>query len=242
MKTAMHLETYQPIIDKYKATLASLCDQAFIQQRPVIIVMDGWTATGKEKIIECLIGGLDPDRTAWHKMEAPQGDETAHHFLWRYWLRLPPAGQVATFTGSWYRRVLHDRVEGICTGNKLKRAFREINQFERQNTDFGTILIKFWMQINHTEQSARYQAQRDDHPGGDTGDEEVWYDLLNRRSYEQAANEMLLKTSTPEATWTIVPADSENYACLHVLQTAAYNLSRELNFYPSLSEPSLSDG
>lgn len=237
MESPINLEMYQPIIEKYKAALATLCNQAFIQQRAVIIVIEGWTATGKERILECLTGGLDPDRTSRHTMEAPQGEEVAHHFLWRYWLRLPPAGQVATFKGSWYRHVLFDRVEGSCTGKALKRAFREINQFERQNIDFGTILIKFWLQISHAEQSIRYQLQVDD-PGDNNEVADRWHDYLNRELYEQAANEMLIKTSTSEAAWAIVPADSENYACLHVLQTLAYTLSKALNFYPSLEATS----
>lgn len=234
MKPSPPIESYSPIIDKYKVSLATLCDQAFIQRRPAIIVVEGWTATGKEKIIECLTGRLDQERYQWHKMEAPDGEEAAHHFLWRYWLRLPPAGQVAIFKGSWYRRVLYDRVEGLCTGKKLKRSIREINQFERQNIDFGAILIKFWVHINHTEHTARFNVQNNGIEADNAETKQKWHDLFHRKLYEQAANEMLLKTNSPEAGWTIVPAESESYACLHVLQTIAYTLSKELDFYPSL--------
>ena len=127
--------------------LFRLAYQVYVQQRPVIIVFEGWDAAGKGGAIRRVTEKLDPRGFVVYPIAAPKGDEATHHYLWRFWNRLPEAGQIAIFDRSWYGRVMVERIEGFCSEADWKRAYREINHFERQLVDFGTILFKFWLHI-----------------------------------------------------------------------------------------------
>src|SRR3990172_1881045 len=121
--------------------------QVYRQKRLLVVVLEGWDASGKGGAIKRLTARLDPRGYVVWPIAAPQGDDKDRHYLYRFWKRLPEQGQIAIFDRSWYGRVLVERVEGFCTEAQWKRAFMEINQFERQLADFGTILLKFWMHI-----------------------------------------------------------------------------------------------
>ena len=125
-----------------------------------MICYEGWDAGGKGGNIRRLTLGLDPRGYEVVPIAAPTQEEKAHHYLWRFWRRIPKAGHITIFDRTWYGRVLVERVEGFCSEADWKRAYDEINQFERQLTDFGAVLVKFWLQIDAEEQLRRFQERQ----------------------------------------------------------------------------------
>ena len=223
---------YKKLLVKYQVALFRLAYQVYLQQRPVAIVFEGWDAAGKGGAIHRVTEKIDPRGYVVYSIAAPKGDDATHHYLWRFWKRLPETGQIAIFDRSWYGRVLVERIEGFCTEMEWKRAYREINQFERQLADFGTILFKFWIHISSEEQLRRFQSRAGDKLRSWKLTDEDWRNREKWSLYEDAVNEMLLKTSTLTAPWTVVEGDSKPYARIRVLTTLVDNLSEELQFDP----------
>src|SRR5512136_2465231 len=225
-------EEYESSLVKYQVAISRLAYQIYVQQRPVIIVYEGWDAAGKGGAIRRLTEKLDPRGFSVYPIAAPKGDDATHHYLWRFWRRLPEAGQIAIFDRSWYGRVMVERIEGFCSEADWKRAFREINQFERELVDFGTILFKFWVHISKDEQLRRFNERSADELKGWKLTSEDWRNRDKWESYEQAVNDMLLKTSTVTAPWTIVESNCKWYGRVKVLKTLVEKLSQELNYDP----------
>ncbi len=225
-------EEYDRSLVQYQVALFSLAYQVYVQQRPVIIVFEGWDAAGKGGAIRRITEKIDPRGYVVYPIAAPKGDEGTHHYLWRFWNRLPEAGQIAIFDRSWYGRVMVERIEGFCNEDEWKRAYREINQFERQLIDFGTILFKFWLQISKEEQLKRFESRAGDKRRSWKLTQEDWRNREKWDRYEEAVNEMLLKTSTVSAPWTVIEGNSKGYARVKVLKTLVDKLSLELNFNP----------
>lgn len=216
-------EEYTAALARWQPALAQLVRQARAGKRPVVIVCEGWDPADRGHAIKRLTERLDSRGYAVHALADTKGDEASHHYLYRFWRRLPPRGQMAIFDGSWYCRVLAERVEGTCTEAAWQRAYREINQFERQLVDFGTIVLKFWLHISAQEQARRYAK------AGETQREvPVSLNPEKRAAYADAAEEMLLKTNTLLAPWTIVEADNTPWSCIRVLRTTVETLSAAL--------------
>ena len=152
-------EEYDADLVRYQVALYKLGYQVYVQHRPVIMVFEGWDAAGKGGAIKRVTEKLDPRGYAVYPIGAPQGDDASHHYLWRFWRRLPELGQIAIFDRSWYGRVMVERIEGFCKESDWKRAYREINEFEHQLVDFGTILFKFWFHISKEEQLLRFEGR-----------------------------------------------------------------------------------
>ena len=174
---------------------------------------------------------LDPRGYVVHSIAAPSGDDATRHYLWRFWRRLPQAGQIAIFDRSWYGRVLVERVEGFCTEAEWRRAYDEINYFEQQLVDFGTILFKFWVHISPEEQLKRFEARSGNKFKSWKLTDEDWRNREKWNVYEAEVEEMLLKTSTPTAPWTLVAGNCKLYARTQVLETLVARLSRELDYH-----------
>jgi polyphosphate kinase 2 (PPK2 family) len=235
LSLALDKDAYDEELIKYQVALSALGYQVYQQERLVVIVFEGWDAAGKGGAIKRVTERLDPRGYAVFPISAPQGDDATHHYLWRFWRRIPEAGQFAIFDRSWYGRVLVERVEGFCSEEAWKRAYREIIQFERDLVGFGAILFKFWMHISSDEQLRRFQER-------ETSELKQWKltaeDWRNRNkwdAYFEATDEMLTKTSTISAPWTVVEANNKWYARVKVLQTLVDKLSVELN-YDALKE------
>jgi len=225
-------EDYERLLRENQAALSELVHQIYLRQRPVVVVIEGWDAAGKGETIRRVTENIDPRGYIVHAV-APTDrwtEDAAHHYLWRFWRRLPEAGQIALFESSWYQRVLTERVEGTRSDDEWKRAFREINQFERQLVDFGAILYKFWIHISLDEQLQRFEARTEDERHFWKISEDDWRNPETRSLYEVAVDEMLLKTSTILAPWMVVAGDSRNYAQIEILQTLVRELSRELDY------------
>ena len=224
---------YRRKLNRYQFQARLLGYQVYEQQRPVIIVFEGWDAAGKGGAIKRLTERLDPRGYVVHPIAAPKGDDAEKHYLWRFWRRLPARGEMAIFDRSWYGRVMVERIEGFCTEAEWRRAYREINDFERQLVDFGAIILKFWMHISKDEQLRRFQArQQTPHKAWKLTDED-WRNRKKWELYEQAVEDMLIKTTTARAPWTIVAGNDKNYARIQVLKTFVKRLSQELHFDPS---------
>ena len=231
---------YTSNLIRYQVALQALGYQVYVQQRPVAMVFEGWDAGGKGGNIKRATEKLDPRGYVVYPIGAPAGEDRTHHYLWRFWRRLPEMGQIAIFDRSWYGRVLVERIEGFCTEQEWKRAYREINHFERQLVDFGTILFKFWIHIGRDEQLRRFEARKDiPHKAWKLTDED-WRNRAKWDKYEDAVNEMLLKTSTLAAPWTVVEGNSKWYARVKVLKTLVEGLTSELGYGPAVTadEPS----
>lgn len=221
-------DTYHRELKQLQAKLYLLGLQVYHQKRPVVFVFEGWDAAGKGGAIQRLTAELDPRAYTVHAIAAPAGDDKARHYLYRFWRRLPPRGQFAVFDRSWYGRVLVERVEGFARPDEWRRAYAEINQFERQLVDFGAIIAKFWLHISPEEQLRRFEERQNVPYKAWKLTDEDWRNRDKWPLYLEAANEMLLRTSTPVAPWTIVEAEDKKYARIKVLRTAVHVLESEL--------------
>jgi polyphosphate kinase 2 (PPK2 family) len=222
-------EEYKQQLIQYQVRLGQLGYQVYVQKRPVVIVYEGWDAGGKGGNIKRVTSALDPRGYVVYPIAAPAGEDKTHHYLWRFWRRLPEKGQIAIFDRSWYGRVMVERIEGFCTEEEWKRAFREINQFERQLVDFGTILVKFWIHISRDEQLARFETRKDTAYKAWKLTDEDWRNREKWDMYQEAVEDMLLKTSTITAPWTIVEGNSKYYARVKALKTVVETLEHGLD-------------
>ncbi len=228
LRQTLKKNSYQREKKHLQALLYQLGIQSYHQQRPVVLVFEGWDAAGKGGAIKRVTEELDPRGFVVHSIAAPSGDDKTHHYLYRFWRRLPPRGQIGIFDRSWYGRVLVERVEGFARDDEWQRAYAEINEFERQLVEYGTILCKFWMQISSEEQLNRFESrQLEPHKVWKLTDED-WRNRQKWPQYEDAANEMLLRTSTSHAPWTIVEAEDKFFARVRVMKTVVQKLEQEL--------------
>ncbi len=220
--------TYSKKLKKLQAKLYLLGLEVYRQQRPVVLVFEGWDAAGKGGAIQRITTRLDPRAYVVHASAAPAGEDKAHHYLYRFWRRLPPRGQIGIFDRSWYGRVLVERVEGFARTDEWQRAYAEINEFERELIDFGTVVCKFWMHISPEEQLRRFEERQTVEYKQWKLTDEDWRNREKWGEYEQAADEMLVRTSTPAAPWTIVEAENKRFGRIKVLQTVVQRLEDEL--------------
>jgi polyphosphate kinase 2 (PPK2 family) len=219
---------YKKQLDAYQTQLRILGYYLHQRQRPAIAVFEGWDAAGKGGAINRLTERLDPRGYIVYPIAAPKGDDAEKHYLWRFWRRLPERGVLAIFDRSWYGRVMVERVEGFCTTAEWQRAYQEIREFEQQLVDFGAIVMKFWMHVSKDEQLARFQARENSPNKSWKLTDEDWRNREKWDRYEQAVEEMLIKTTTAHAPWTIIAGNDKYFARVQVLQTVAERLSREL--------------
>jgi polyphosphate kinase 2 (PPK2 family) len=234
LNQALTREQYEEQLIRFQVALSQLAYQVYVQKRPVAIVFEGWDAAGKGGAIKRLTERLDPRGYVVYPIAAPAGEDKTHHYLYRFWRRLPERGQIAVFDRSWYGRVMVERIEGFCTEAEWKRAYREINQFERQLVDFGAVIFKFWVHISKDEQLRRFRERENTPYKAWKLTAEDWRNREKWDLYETAVEEMLLKTSTVTAPWTIVEGTDKAWARVKVLKTVVDMLSRELDFVPDI--------
>lgn len=225
-------ESYVREIARRQIQLRELGYQVYQQKRPVMIAFEGWDAAGKGGAIKRITERLDPRGYVVYPISAPQGEDKTRHYLYRFWRRLPERGQIAIFDRSWYGRVLVERVEHFCTEEAWKRAYKEINSFERQLRDFGTILVKFWIHISEEEQLRRFDERKAIGYKAWKLTEEDWRNREKWSFYEEAVEEMLVKTSTTAAPWTLIEGNDKYWARTRVLSKLVKILSAELKYEP----------
>lgn len=200
------------------------------KRQSLIVVYEGWDASGKGGSIRRFTEKLDPRGYQVYSIGAPKGDDRTHHYLWRFWRRLIPADekQILVFDRSWYGRVLVERVEGFASETEWKRAYFEINDFERQLNDAGILIIKFWIHISKDEQLKRFEARRRTPYKAWKLTDEDWRNREKWGLYEEAASEMLVRTSTRAAPWVVVAGNDKYYARVKVMKEMVKLLDREL--------------
>jgi polyphosphate kinase 2 (PPK2 family) len=185
---------------------------------PVLAVFEGWDASGKGGAIKRLTAELDHRHVRVASFSAPTSDEKRHHYLWRFWPKLPGWGGVAVFDRSWYGRVLVERVEGFAAEEEWRRAYDEISQFERSLHLEGTIVIKFWMHISTEEQLKRFKRRQNTPLKRWKLSDEDWRNRDKHDEYREAVEDMFEQTEQPGAPWTIVPGDSKKFARVFVIE------------------------
>lgn len=221
-------DAYNAQLERYQTQLRILGYYLYQQRRPAVVVFEGWDAAGKGGAIKRLTERLDPRGYIVYPIAAPKGDDAEKHYLWRFWRRLPAQGTMAIFDRSWYGRVLVERVEGFAPESAWRRAYDEIREFEQQLVDFGTIVMKFWLHISKEEQLARFESREErPHKSWKLTDED-WRNREKWAQYEAAVEELLIKTTTAQAPWTIVAGNDKRFARIQVLQTVAERLSLAL--------------
>jgi polyphosphate:AMP phosphotransferase len=212
-------DAYGEELKSQQERLRDLEHEIHMRRVPVVLVYEGWDAAGKGGNIRRLVQKLDPRGYEVVPIGAPNDLEKAHHYLWRFWTQMPKVGHIAIFDRSWYGRVLVERVEGFCSEREWKRAYREINEMEQQLTDFGAVLLKFWLHIAPEEQLRRFRdRERISHKRWKITEED-WRNRKKWGEYKLAVDEMLFRTSTPHAPWTVVESNCKFHARIKVLKT-----------------------
>jgi len=219
---------YEEQLKEYQFRLRELEFKCFDERRPVVVGYEGWDAAGKGGNIRRVTEALDPRGYSVIPIAAPKGDDATHHYLWRFWRQLPKAGHLAIFDRTWYGRVLVERIEGFCSEAEWRRAYQEINEFELSLTNFGLILVKFWLHISKEEQLRRFKEREKIEYKQYKITEEDWRNREKWDAYRQAVVDMLQNTSTSYAPWTIVEANDKLWARIRTLSTIVAALEKGL--------------
>ena len=228
LSQALSREVYTARLEKAQARLAALSRRASAVKVSTIVVFEGADAAGKGGAIRRIIAPLDARHYRVIRIAAPTDEELAHHYLWRFWRHLPRLGRFTIYDRSWYGRVLVERVEGFAHRSEWMRAYKEINDFEDQLVDFGIVLVKFWLHISSEEQLRRFE-EREKTPWKQYKiTDEDYRNREKANPYEAAANEMIERTSTESAPWTLVPSEDKRFARVTVLETLCERLEARL--------------
>lgn len=195
---------------------------------PLLVVFEGWDASGKGGAIRRLVAPLDPRHVRVKQFAAPTADEKRHHFLQRFWPPLPGWGGMAVFDRSYYGRVLVERVEGFASEAEWQRAYDTIASFERALHLEGTTIVKFWLHISSDEQEKRFKQRAKDPLKQWKLTDEDWRNRERRPQYEQALEEMFARTDKPAAPWTVVAGESKPFARVQVLETVNAAIERAM--------------
>lgn len=227
-------KVYKRELLRSQLKLRQLAYQLYLNKRTLIVVYEGLDAAGKSSNIKRLTEKLDPRGYEVYSIAPPEEEDKTHHYLWRFWrcLTPPEKKQILVFNRSWYGRVLDERVEGIYPKAVWRRAYREINEFERQLVDFGIIVAKFWLHISPEEQLKRLEARAKAAHKAWRVTEETWDHRRKWDLYEEAVEDMLLRTSTVAAPWMVVESDDKYHARVKTVETLVRILTKELNFQP----------
>jgi polyphosphate kinase 2 (PPK2 family) len=193
---------------------------------PLVVVFEGWDASGKGGAIKRLVAPLDPRHVRVSQFAAPSEDEKRHHFLRRFWPALPGWGGMTVFDRSWYGRVLVERVEGFAEREQWQRAYGEIDDFERTLGDEGAVVVKLWMHISPQEQLKRFEARAEDPLKSWKLTDEDWRNREKRPQYEEAVEEMLEGTDRPCARWRVIPAESKRFARVEAMRVVNEEIER----------------
>lgn len=219
---------YKKRIEELQGRLGALTLGLRRERRSLMLVFEGPDAAGKGGAIRRLTEGIEARLYRVDSVCAPTDEERAHPYLWRFWRVLPRQGRVTICDRSWYGRVLVERIEGFAARGEWSRAFSEINAFEEQLSDAGTIVQKFWLAISSEEQLRRFKSRERTPYKQYKITEEDWRNRSRWDAYEAAACEMFERTSTDYAPWTLIEAEDKRWARVRVLETVVERLEAEL--------------
>ena len=221
-------EEYKTRLKKLQKRLAELHSELYRLRIPVVIGFEGWDAGGKGGAIKRLTSNLDPRGYRVNPTAAPNDIEKVHHYLWRFWNNVPKAGHIAVFDRTWYGRVMVERIEGFCSEAQWRRAYQEINEMESHMANAGAVVLKFWLHIDKDEQERRFKERQANPAKQWKITDEDWRNREKWDQYEEAVNEMLIRTSTTYAPWIVVEGNDKRYARVKVLQTVVDALEKKI--------------
>lgn len=232
---ALQQDEYKKRLRPLQQRLYELEHAVFDANVPVIIVFEGWAATGKGRLINLIAERLDPRGFRVVPITPPRTAETRYPWMWRFWLKIPARGQMVAFDTSWYRRVLIDRLNKTINKDELRSAYHDIAEFEEMLTADGTVILKFWLHIGEEDQKKRIKKLRKDKlTAWQVGEE----DVLQHKHYEKYAGfveDMIARTDSPHAPWTIVESTDRYYMRIKVFETIIASLEARLGL-PSSSQ------
>ena len=233
---------------KYETRLAALqhkltlLQQAYLGRRErAIIIFEGWDAAGKGGTIRRLAWALDPRGFKVWPIAAPDERERRHHYLHRFWQRLPGHGEIAVFDRSWYGRVLVERVEGFASKQEWSRAYQEINDFEAMLLDDGARIVKLFLHVSPEVQRERFRRRFEDPLKRWKLTYEDLRNWSKRDAYTEAIEEMLARTSPRQAPWHVVPADDKLHARIRCLEIIAKALGKGISVEPRRLDDALAE-
>jgi polyphosphate:AMP phosphotransferase len=211
-------DEYDRELERLQGQLARLTRRSKFRKQGLVLAFEGMDAAGKGGAIQRITHALDARQYQVVPVAAPTPEERSYPYLWRFWRDVPERGHIAIFDRSWYGRVLVERVRGFAAPPDWRRAYGEIREFEQQLSETGLIVAKFWLQVSKAEQLRRFKARDEDPLKRFKVDPEDWANRNFYDAYQTAAAEMIKRTGTPAAPWTVVPADDKKSARLHVLR------------------------
>lgn len=210
---------YQEQLIVEQARLAGLLRDKRMRRHALVAVFEGNDAAGKGGAIRRVAAALDPRQYRIVPIAAPTEEERAQPYLWRFWRHIPARGKFTVFDRSWYGRVLVERIEGFCTQADWMRAYGEINDFEEQMHNAGVVVVKFWLSIDEQTQLERFQEREQIPFKRFKITEEDWRNREKWGAYVEAVGDMVDRTSTEVAPWTLVEANDKRWARVKVLRT-----------------------
>lgn len=232
LKLKLEDKPYETELAQWQGRLADLIRHARFKGKSLVCAFEGADAAGKGGAIRRISAAMDARQYQVIPVAAPTEEERAQPYLWRFWRHLPRRGHVAIFDRTWYGRVLVERVEGFCSENDWLRAYAEINDFEHELADSGMIVVKFWLQISQEEQLRRFKEREKIEFKRFKITQEDWRNREKWSAYQQAICDMVERTSTVDAPWTLVEANDKNYARVKILRTLCERLEAELEATP----------
>ena len=208
---------YKAKLSYYQNKMNSLGSKLYAKRRSVVVVYEGWDAAGKGGSIKRVTAELDPRGYEVIPIAAPSREQLDHHYLWRFHKKTPKDGHIAIFDRSWYGRVLVERVEGLSSKDVWMRAYQEINDMERHWANHGIIIFKFWIDIDKDEQLRRFQARAQNPAKAHKLTDEDWRNRDKWDAYAQAMKDMIARTGTAYAPWTIIDSNNKKLARIKTL-------------------------
>ena len=234
---AVDFADYERRLAEMQETLQRIQQAYLATPNRAVVVLEGWDTAGKGGIVRRLGWALDPRSFKVHSIAAPSEREKALHYLQRFWERLPQNGQIVVFDRSWYGRVMVERVEGFATENEWRRAYEEINDFERMLIADGTKLVKLFLHITPEEQMRRFRNRLTDPLKRWKLSYEDFRNRARWSDYERAIEDMMQKTSTPQARWHLIPANDKPFGRLAALRIMVDRLSKGVSLEPRPLDP-----
>jgi len=234
LELALAKEEYQNRLRPLQQRLYELEHAVYDAKVPVMIVFEGWAASGKGRLISILAERMDPRGFRVVPITPPRTAEMRYPWLWRFWLKIPARGQMVAFDTSWYRRVLIERLNKTVSNDDLRRAYQEIGEFEEMLAADGMVILKFWLHTSQDEMDKRIKKLLKDELTAWQVGEEDHLQLKKYAKMAEAVEDMIARTDSPHAAWTIVEANDRYHARIKVLETIISALESRLGLPPSL--------
>lgn len=209
---------YSELLKPLQKQMREVQHGLYLERIPLVLVFEGWDAAGKGGAIHRMLTELDPTNYTVHTTAAPNDLEKNHHYLWRFANKFPRAGHIWIWDRSWYGRVMVERIEGFATDEEWSRAYNEINNFEKMLTNYGAVILKFFIHIDKETQLERFKARQNNPAKSWKITDEDWRNRDKWDKYMEAVNDLIEKTSKPEAPWHIIEGNNKKYARVRVLQ------------------------